>query len=112
MSFVQPFTPQGLQFNVVVSAGVLTTAPAGFATGGNALRVYNPAANGAITVSCYNSTGVTPKPATIPASPGSGFGTTIAPGAVEVFGIDASSDTISVAGTAAGSIIVQRGDGM
>ena len=115
MSYPTPFTPQGLTYaRSITAAQVNAVSPTGFASGGNALRVYNSGTVGVAVIAYQASQGTPTLVFPVDGAPPTGEpGTVIAPGAVEVFCIPANADSFAAIGLSAGPsiIYVQRGDG-
>lgn len=93
----------------VTGANSQATQPAGFSSGPAACRIYN---SGTVAVQVVFGQGAQVAALSVPGTPAAGY--IIAPGAVEVVGIPANSDSFAAIGTAAGPsvIYVTRGDGL
>lgn len=93
----------------VVGTNTQSTAPPGFSSGGGACRIYN---SGTVAVQVVFGLGAQIAVLSVPGSPSAGY--VIAPGAVEIVGIPANSDSFAAIGAGAGPsvIYVTRGDGI
>lgn len=93
----------------VTGANTQATALAGFSSGGGACRIYN---SGTVAVQVVFGVGAQIAALSVPGTPAAGY--VIAPGAVEIVGIPANSDSFAAIGAGAGPsvVYVTRGDGL